>query len=158
VGEERYAFPFAAGIQAGLDARGLANFDAIVPIPLSPEKAAAGELDRCKALAVHLGRLTGIPVRQYLSLSQPISKRRLQAQGCRPAEFIARYRGYLEVDNRIARYERVLLLDDAITKGSTLSAALAEIQMVKPNLDVVVAAAGQMILKAVVGDENGPAW
>lgn len=158
VGEERYAFPFAAGIRAALDARGEGAFDAIVPIPLSPEKAEAGELDRCKVLATELSRLNGAPVRNYLTLSRPISKRRMQAQGYRPAQFIARYREYLDVNPRIRRTNRILLLDDAITRGSTISAALAEIRLANPNIDVVVAAAGQMILTAVVADENGPAW
>lgn len=39
VGERGFAFPLAAGIEAALRQRKLGDFDAIVPIPLSPEKA-----------------------------------------------------------------------------------------------------------------------
>ncbi len=158
VGERRYAYPLAAGIDAALRARGETGFDAIVPIPLSPEKAAAGELNRTSALASELSRLVGAPVRNDLSLAGPISKRRMQAQGYGPAEFQARYRGLLEVDPGIANVGRIILLDDVITKGSTLSVAAAALRAVNPEIEIVVAAAGQMILKAVVADENGPAW
>jgi len=45
-----------------------------------------------------------------------------------------------------------------ITKGSTLSVAEAAIRAVNPMIEIVAATAGQMIVKAVVADENGPAW
>jgi hypothetical protein len=158
VGERRYAYPLAAGMAAALRARGEAGFEAIVPIPLSPEKAAAGELDRTAALAAELGRLIGTRVRSYLSLVEPISKRRMLAQGHTPTQFKARYRRFLQVDSAVGNLRRIILLDDVITKGSTLSVAVSAIKTVNPEIEIVVAAAGQMIVMAVVADQNGPAW
>lgn len=159
VGEGRYAFPFAAGIDAALRQRGIAgHFDAIIPIPLSPDKREARELDRTEALARELEGIRGVPVRQYLSLSAPISKRRMQAQGYSAGQFRARYAALLEVDGRISQMNRVIVLDDVITKGSTLSVATAKIRAANPDIEIVVVAAGQMILTDVVTDPNGPAW
>lgn len=158
VGEGRYAFPFAAGIHAALQTRGLDGFDGIVPIPLSPEKAEAKELDRTGTLATELGRLIGTKVYRHLALSAPISKRRMLAQFFTLTQFKQRYRQLLQVDPAIAGLNRILLLDDAITRGTTLSVAINAIRQVAPAIDIVVVAAVQMIIKDAVADQNGPAW
>lgn len=158
IGEGRFAYPFAAGINEALRSRGEQGFDAIVPIPLSPEKAEAGELDRTAAIAGELSKLNGVPVRSLLSLSNPISKRRMITQGFTPTQFKNRYRQYLTVDPAIAEPNRILIVDDAITKGSTLSVAVDKIRATTPNVDIVVASAVQMIVKEVVANDNGPAW
>ena len=158
VGEKRYAYPLAAGIAAAFTARNLGGFDAIVPVPLSPEKIAAGELDRTSALADELALLIQSPVRKFLSLSNPISKRRMVAQGYTPTQFKARYRQYLDVDAAIAGVQRILVVDDVITKGSTLAVVVAAIQAANPTAEITVASAGQMIVMAAVANRNGPAW
>lgn len=159
VGEAAYAYPLALGMKQALDARDETEFDAVVPIPLSPEKAANGELDRTGALANGLVRMMdGARRFDALSLSGPVSKRRMVLQGWTPGEFKQRYRNLLEVDPAIANYERVLLVDDAITRGSTMSVALSAIRAAAPHVDIVVASAVQMIVKAAVADVNGPAW
>jgi predicted amidophosphoribosyltransferase len=158
VGEGRYAYPFAAGIQAALNTRGLAGFDGIVPIPLSPEKIEAKELDRTGALATELGRLMKTKVYHHLSLSAPISKRRMLNQFFTLTQFKERYREYLVVDPAIANLNRILLLDDAITRGSTLAVTMKAIRQIAPNIEIVVVAAVQMVIKDAVADHNGPAW
>lgn len=158
IGESRYAFPLAAGVAAALEQRGLGGFDAIVPIPLSPEKAANGELDRTAALATELSRITGVATRQHLTLLGSISKRRMQAQGFTATQFKARYRQLLHIAPAIATHGRILLLDDAITRGSTLSVAASAIRAAAPGIEIVAAAAAQMIVKEVVANQNGPAW
>ena len=158
VGEKKYSYPFAAGMQAALNVRGLIDFDAIIPIPLSPEKAAAQEFNRTAELSYHLGRLIGIRAKSYLSLASPISKRRMLTQNYTVAEFRRNYAEKLQSDLRIANLSRVLLLDDVITTGSTLAVAAAAIRAVNPAIDIVVVAAGQMVVKKVVADQNGPAW
>lgn len=158
IGEKRYAFPLAAGIDAALKSRGLDSFDAVVSIPLSPEKAANGELDRTDALATELARLIGAPKRSYLSLSGPISKRRMIAQGYTASQFKQRYQELLQVDPGFKQLQRIILVDDVITRGSTLSVAVAKIKTLHPDIDIVVAAAGQMVVKDAVADMNGPAW
>lgn len=158
VGESRYAYPFARGINSALELRGEMGFDAIVPIPLSPEKEQQGELNRTLVLAEELSRLNGAPVRRLLQLSGPISKRRMLSQGYTVTDFRQRYRQLIQVDRAIAGLHRVVLVDDVITKGSTTSVAIKAMRMVNPLLEIVTAAAGQMILMEVVTDENGPAW
>lgn len=158
VGEKSYGYPLAAGIRAALNIRKLAGFDAIIPIPLSPEKAASKELDRTGTLSKNLGRLMGIRTLNYLELASPISKRRMLDQGYTPTEFRKHYAEKLQIDPKIADLGRILLLDDVITKGITLAAATTAIRSLNPKLDIVVVAAGQMVVKAVVVDENGPAW
>lgn len=158
VGEARFAYPLAAGIAAALQARGEGPFDAIIPIPLSPDKAASGELDRTKVLAAELSQLAGAGVRNYLTLAGPISKRRMILQGYTPTQFKQRYRRLLQVDPKIVDFQRILLVDDAITRGSTLAVAAAAIQAVHPQAEIVVSSAVQMIVKEVVANENGPAW
>lgn len=131
----------------------------MVPIPLSPEKAQANELDRTGALATELARLLpGSRVTPVLSLNGPISKRRMQAQGYTPTQFMNRYRQLLAINPAVADLRRIVLLDDVITRGSTLSVAISAIRQVNPQIEIVAAAAGQMILTAVVADQNGPAW
>ena len=156
VGEKKCSYPFAAGMQAALNVGGLTDFDAIIPIPLSPEKAAANEFNRTDELSSHLGRLMKIRTKSYLSLASPISKRRMLAQKYTVAEFRRSYAEKLRSDPRIANLSRILLLDDVITMGTTLAAAT--IRAVNPTIDIVVVTVGQMVVKKVVADENGPAW
>ena len=158
VGEKHYGYPLAAGIKCALQNRNLSGFDAIIPIPLSPEKAEAGELDRTTTLSKNLGQLIGHKTLTYLQLAGPISKRRMLAQGYTPTQFRKHYAEKLQIDPKIANLDRILLLDDVITKGTTLAAATTAIRSLNPKIDIVVVAAGQMIVKAVVADENGPAW
>src|ERR1051326_1057609 len=63
-GTEELAYPLARGIADVLKERDLDKADFIVPIPLSPDKAKAGELHRTLALANELSQLLGINVRQ----------------------------------------------------------------------------------------------
>jgi len=83
VGEEALAFLLALGIYEALRQRELLDFDCIVPIPLSPDKEASGEIHRTRLLARELGKLLGIGVAELLTLRHAISKRRLRTwQGC----------------------------------------------------------------------------
>jgi predicted amidophosphoribosyltransferase len=156
LGARDYAFPLACGIFTALRASHDVEFDAIVPIPLSPDKLEAGELHRTKLLAQELsGLLGGIPVREYLSLSQPISKRRMLADGRSVHEFRFRYLAALRVHKDITRVRRVLLIDDVITRGTTITCAIHRLSEAHPAVEVVVASAGQMIVKDAVLNEDG---
>jgi orotate phosphoribosyltransferase-like protein len=64
----------------------------------------------------------------------------------------------LVVDPAIANLNRILLLDDAITRGSTLAVTMKAIRQIAPNIEIVVVAAVQMVIKDAVADHNGPAW
>lgn len=154
LGEEALAFPLALGIFRRLRERRLLHFDAVIPIPLSPSKVESGELHRALRLAQELARLLGSKVRQALRLSKPISKRALLSAGYTMAQFEDEYSAALRVDRSANAFEDVLVVDDVITRGSTLTCALRKIREISPNCRVTVAAAGQMIVKPVIKDES----
>ena len=81
VGEESLAFPLALGMFESLRRRKTIDFDCLVPIPLSPDKAKAKEIHRTRLLAAELSDLMGIEMLDCLSLTRPVSKRRLLNAG-----------------------------------------------------------------------------
>ena len=154
LGEMAYAYPFALAMFEQLRRRDLLQFDYVVPIPLSPDKARSGEVHRTRKLAAELGRLLAVPVREMLRLTEPVAKRRMQQlPGYTPYRFERKYREALRAtvpDNA----RSVLLVDDVITRGSTVSQAIAAIREQRPDTEVAVATAGQMILKESVVDDS----
>lgn len=150
LGEEAYAFPLALGMYEALRHQRELQFDAIVPVPLSPDKAAAGQFHRTRALSRELARLLGVRVVEALSLRQPISKRVMRNAGATPSRFERSYAENVVVNDRLARAERVLLIDDVCTWGSTLRVCAAALRRAYPQLTVVAATAGQMIVTDVV--------
>lgn len=153
LGETAYAHPFALSIFEQLRQRDLLEFDCIVPIPLSPDKAERGEVHRTRKLASEIGRLLAVPVREILQLTEPVAKRRMQQAGeYTPFQFELRYRHALRA-NVPANVQRLLLVDDVITRGSTLAKAIESIRQQQPGATVVIATAGQMILKESVADD-----
>ena len=154
LGDMAYAFPFALSMFEQLRQRGLLDFDYVVPIPLSPDKAQSGEKHRTRELGRELGRLLAVRMRELLSLSSNVSKRRMQAAGYTVSQFEGRYRAALEA--RVpAGARRILLVDDVMTRGSTAAQAIRAIREQRPEAVVVVATAGQMIVKEAVADDNG---
>ena len=154
MGIARLAFPLAAGIYQALRARGLFEFDCIVPIPLSPDKAENREINRTLLLAKELGSLLGVDVFPALQLTRPTSKSILRTGlGLTPKQFETRYLEGLEVDERLGQCKRILLLDDVCTEGSTLRAAASAIMRLNPEIEITAAAAGQMILTSVVQND-----
>lgn len=151
-GEERLAYPLARGIYEALRRRGTLDFDAIVPVPLSPDKAQ--ELHRTRALARELGGLLGIRVVEALSLRQPVSKRRLRNQGWSAPEFERHYLGLLDVAPHMIRHTNVLLIDDVCDHGSTLRCASVRLRQAHPAIQVTAVAAGQMVIREAVRDES----
>jgi hypothetical protein len=59
VGDKELAYPLALGMYTGLSQRRLLDFDAVIPIPLSPDKEQAGEIHRTKLLGLEPARLLG---------------------------------------------------------------------------------------------------
>ena len=97
----------------------------------------------------------GVPVRDYLSLDKPISKRKLLSQSFTITQFESQYYNALKVSARVTDLESILLIDDVITKGSTITQAIYLLEKAKPDLIIVVAAAGQMIVVSAVRNERG---
>src|SRR5207237_319414 len=126
-----------------------------IPIPLSPDKEAAGEIHRIRLLAQELAQLLGIDVLEVLTLNRPISKRVLRVQnGYTAQEFENAYEDALDIHADAESLGRVLLIDDVCTEGSTLSVAYGRLMQLNPDCTVVCATAGQMAVRAAVSDEE----
>lgn len=154
LGEMSYAYPFARSIFEQLRRRDLLEFNYVVPIPLSPDKVRKGEKHRTLALAKEMGRLLAVPVREMLTLTASVSKRRMQSLGYTTAQFEDRY--YNALSAQIPPdAKRILLVDDVITRGSTVAQAIRAIRAQQSGATMVVAVAGQMIVKEAILDESG---
>jgi hypothetical protein len=148
-GEEAVAYPLALATHRALAKAQRIDFDAIVPVPLSPDKAKARELNRTQELAKELGRLLKAPVRgSWLQLGKSISKKRLRVQGGLSAtDFEDKYRKALVVSPSVSGHS-VLLVDDVCTEGSTLRVCADALSAT--GRSVVAATAAQMAVKSVV--------
>lgn len=121
--------------------------DAIIPVPLSPDKVTLKELHRTRTLAFELSELTRIPVLEAVSLGESISKRRLiQDEGWTMAQFEHRYQSFLEVIDCVENLRSVLVIDDVATRGSTLRCVTRALRAANDEMEVLAVAAGQMIL------------
>lgn len=147
-GEEALAFPLALAAHTALARAKQLDFDAIVPVPLSPDKRAAGEFHRTLALAKELGRLLTIPVKPWLTLDKPISKKRLRTQrGLSAAAFESAYSGCLRVSSGVTGTS-ILLVDDVCTEGSTLRVCAEALG--GSGRAIVACTAAQMAVKSVL--------
>lgn len=126
----------------------------VVPISLSPDKAQSGEKHRTRKLVKEIARLLAVRMREMLSLSPSVSKRRMHAAGYTVPQFEERYRAALEARVPLGA-ERILLVDDVMTRGRTVAQAIRAIREQRSEAVVVVATAGQMIVKEAVADDSG---
>jgi len=146
-GESGLTYAFVAALHEAVISQ--PKFDAVVPIPLSPEKLKAGDLERTKALAIALSSLLRVPLREALLLHTPVGKRSMQRAGAGPARFEEAYEAALVLEtNKLGRPSRILLVDDVCTSGSTLSVAARTICRQYPAAEVSAAVGVVMALKA----------
>jgi hypothetical protein len=146
-------FPLALGMRDALRRGSAPSFDALIPIPLSPDKEAAGELNRALVLANELSLLLGVPVLRALTLAAPISKRAMRAAGASVREFERAYFDRLVVASGVLAARRVLLVDDVCTHGSTLDMATRALLDANSSLTVSASTAAQMIVTSAVVDD-----
>jgi hypothetical protein len=154
VGDDKLAYPFALAMVERLKKAGHAAFDAIIPIPLSPEKAQRGEFHRTKALASEISRLLEAPQRELLSLREPVGKRALRRLGATARDFETAYADAIVVEPAIEELTSVLIVDDACTEGSTLECVAQAMHALSPGLKIVAATAVQMAVAAAVADQR----
>lgn len=153
-GNANLAYPFARGIFEAMNEWGIeADYDCIVPVPLSPDKAAAGEIHRTKLLAKELSELLGIPFRPLLELKNPISKRRMLSAGYTYAQFENAYRQSIQVMSG-STPKKVLVVDDVCTHGGTLGVITDVLVAKHPGVEITAAVATQMIVKSAIVRES----
>ncbi len=117
-GVRTLAAPFADWLAAALPR--LERFDAIVPVPLHWWKKITRGFDQSELLAIELSKRTGIPVARWLSRTRITSSQAGLTSSQRRTNVAGAFRA--SQPQRIAG-ARVLLLDDVLTTGTTLSAA-----------------------------------
>lgn len=150
-GEAALALPLARGMVKALTVRRALQADAIVPIPLSPEKIEAGEINRTMLLAQELRRLTGVPVVDGLRLTEPKGRRISIALGQSDGDFRQDYTALLKVDSsRLRGLRTIILVDDVCTWGNTARATIAALRRAGVDGDIVVSTAGQMTVRQAV--------
>jgi predicted amidophosphoribosyltransferase len=153
-GNNKLTYPLARAIFEAVQAWGQEpDFDCVVPIPLSPDKAAKGEIHRTRLLAQELAELFGIQMKQLFRLSKNVSKRRMLSKGYSYSQFEQAYSNALEVDD-VESITHVLLVDDVCTYGGTLQVATRHLLAKKPDLQITAAVAVQMIVKSMVIDKS----
>ena len=94
--------------------------DALIPVPLHPKRRRERGYNQAQLIAEELARLTGIPVEKKLLLrtanTQP--QKQLSAR-----ERKNNLKNAFQMSKKIVQLEKVLLIDDIYTTGSTVDAA-----------------------------------
>ncbi len=155
LGEKAYAHPLARGIFTALGKEDLLKFDSIVPIPLSPDKVTGHEINRSKLIADELSLLLEAEVLDVLELQSSISRRLMKLSGSTEHQFERAYRSALIIETNVDLGERILLVDDVSTTGSTLKVASQELRKTFPDTSITITTTCQMIVKAAVRSEEG---
>lgn len=127
----------------------LNKFDYITNIPLSPDKHKVKELDRVDAVCLHLTKLLEIPyVKNMLILSRPISRRLYKFLGKTSTQFINDYFRFLKWNKKCSiDFKNILVVDDVVTDGKTLTAFARKIHERYPNARLYAATCGIMAKK-----------
>lgn len=153
-GEAALAYPLAKGMEQALAIRSRLDADAIVPIPLNPEKVKAGEMHRTLLLAQALRRRIKVPIIDGLRLTAPIGKRLALHRGQPMDEFRRNYTEHLEIDESVLKTATIILVDDVCTNGNTTAATIDGLRSLGFDGDVVVSTAGQMTIRNAVRNDS----
>ena len=146
-GYQAYSRLFAFGIQKAIENDPRFNniqFDFILGVPLSPEKKKNNELDRVSELCKVLSVETKIPYfPEGLSLTTHITRREYKRMG--KSTFEADYYASLKIDIEVSLREKtILIIDDVMTDGVTLSVISKKIKDSQPDCHIYGATAGIM--------------
>jgi hypothetical protein len=147
-----YARLFAEGIIIAMERNEFlknVQFDFIINIPLSPDKKDNGELDRVDRICTHLSNFLKIPyLKDSLILTKPISRRLYKSMGKTTLKFVEDYVNSLQWNtNEPLNGKNLLIVDDVITDGKTLTAMARKIHVTYPSAHLYAATGGIMAKK-----------
>ena len=94
--------------------------DAVIPVPLHPKRRRERGYNQAELLAKELARLTGIPHQKNLLLRTVHTSPQKQLSA---KERKNNLKNAFQVSKKIVQLEKVLLIDDIYTTGSTVDAA-----------------------------------
>lgn len=150
-GEAALAYPLAKGMVQALAQRGALEAGAIIPIALSPDKVAAGEIHRTKLLSQSLSRQLQVPMLEAVKLRAPIGKRAAQQAGIAFSDFRTQYASLLDIKvHKLNNLGRIILVDDVCTYGHTLAATVSALRDLGVTGEIVACTAGQMTIRDAV--------
>lgn len=114
-----YARPYGLLMAQCVEDRLAGEFDLITWAPLSPKRRRKRGYDQARLLAQALGRRLGVPVRPLLAKTRHTgAQSALEDDGARRANVLG---AYSPVDTAQIAGQRLLLVDDIVTTGATLS-------------------------------------
>ena len=154
-GDLAAAEPYARRLAAALSPR--APFAGIIPVPLSPDRAAAGHPHRTLSIARRLAAHTAAPVLDLLRLAAPITKHNDLPRDPDPtqlAAWTARYRTALRLAAPVPAGPLVLV-DDAVCRGTTLSACRGFLLSAHPRATIHTAAAVRFLPPPLTPPSSG---
>lgn len=115
------------------------EFDAVVPVPLHPQRERERGFNQAGLLAGLLARFSGIPKRDFLKRTRAT----LQQAGFDRSHRMENLRGSLALRRSVPPDVSLLLVDDVSTTGATLDACAAVLKQAgAAAVDAVVVARG----------------
>tara|TARA_Y100000310_G_scaffold335051_1_gene416167 strand:+ start:2517 stop:3638 length:1122 start_codon:yes stop_codon:yes gene_type:complete len=150
-GYKKYANLLALGIKKEIEIDPIFNeitFDFIVGIPLSPKKKTNGEIDRVAEICTILKKMINVKyIPDALLLTNHISRREYKSLDIE-YKFSSDYYTFLKINTPDdLSNKKILLIDDIITDGKTLSIAAKKIKEKFSNCQIYSATAGIMAKK-----------
>jgi len=115
------------------------GIDAIIPVPLHPEKEAARGYNQSKLLAEGMGDVLGLPV--ITTALQRIKNTESQTQKTREERIENMQDAFVVADAAAIAGKHLLLIDDVLTTGATLEACALALKTV-PEVCISIATVG----------------
>ncbi len=107
------------------------GYEAIIPVPLHPQKQRRRGFNQSLEIARHLAQLTQTPI------VHPLRKIRMtqnQSELKRQERLLNLSGAFELIPTRLACLKRVLIIDDVITTGATLTQVLTPLRQAAPEL------------------------
>lgn len=115
------------------------GIDAIVPVPLHPDKEAARGYNQSQLLAEGMAEVWGIPV--WNDVLQRVKNTESQTQKTREERIENMQDAFVAAKTEKIQGKHLLLIDDVLTTGATLEACAIALK-ITPNVKISIATVG----------------